>query len=144
MQFGQASTTNPENITKLLAAVQDEDAEAVLRLYAEALADFEHKRLTVLNPGLLARPRALPLEGPPRIRPDLDVGDDAPADVDLSTIDPLEEGVSDSEAQASLPPAKPKLSAAKGKASSKLGKKSIKLRRAVPWKLRLPKLRSNS
>ena len=81
LQFGQASTTKPENITKLLAAVQNEDAEAVLRLYAEALADFEHKRLTILNPALLARPRALPLEGPPGIRPDLDVGDDVPRTV---------------------------------------------------------------
>ncbi len=145
LHFGQASTTKPENITKLLAAVQNEDAEAVLRLYAEALADFEHKRLTVLNPALLAPPRALPLEGPPLIRPDLDVGDDALEDGDLSEIDLLEvEGVSDPEPWGSLPPAKPKLSAAKGKATSKLGKKSVKLRRAAPWKLVRLQPRSNS
>ncbi len=145
LHFGQASTTKPENITKLLAAVQNEDAEAVLRLYAEALADFEHKRLTVLNPALLARPRALPLEGPPGIRPYLDVGDDALEDGDLSEIDLLEvEGVSDPEPWGSLPPAKPKLSAAKGKATSKLGKKSVKLRRAAPWKLVRLQPRSNS
>ena len=48
LHFGQASTTKPENITNQLAAVQNEDAETVLRLYAEALADFEHKRLTIL------------------------------------------------------------------------------------------------
>ena len=127
LQFGQASTTKPENITKLLAAVQNEDAETVLRLYAEALADFEHKRLTILNPALLARPRALPLEGPPGVRPDLDVDDDALENGNLSEVD--------------LPPAKPKLSAAKVKATSKLGKKPVKFRGGAPGKLLLPKPR---
>lgn len=127
LQFGQASTTKPENITKLLAAVQNENAEAVLRLYAEALADFEHKRLTILNPALLAGPRAMPLEGPPGIRPSLDIDDDVLENGDLSEVD--------------HPPARPKLSAAKVKATSKLGKKLIKLRER---KLLLPDPRNNS
>jgi hypothetical protein len=130
LHFGQASTTRPEKITKQLVAVQNEDAETVLRLYAEALADFEHKRLTILNPALLARPRAMPLEGPPGVRPDLDVDNDALEDGDLSEVN--------------LPPAKPKLSAAKIKATSKLGKKVIKSTSPASRKLGLPKPRSNS
>jgi hypothetical protein len=129
LQFGQASTTKPENITKLLAAVQNDDAEAVLGLYAEALADFEHKRLTVLNPALLVRPRPLPLEGPPGVRPDLDVDGDAMEDGDLSGVDPLEaDSVSDPEASGPLPSEGTKPSAALGKMASPLRKKSMKLK----------------
>ena len=118
LHFGGASTTKPENITNQLAAVQNEDAETVLRLCAEALADFEHKRLTILNPALLAPPRALPLEGPPGIRPDL--GDDE--DGDLSEIDLLAEKPA-SDPELTLTPTKPKLSAAKVKGTSQLSKK---------------------
>jgi hypothetical protein len=159
LHFGQASTARPENLAKMLAAVKAEDGEALLKLYTEALADFEYKRLTILNPALQARPRFMPLEGPPSGSPrpelegpsstlqDLDESGDALPDLDLSTIDPLEVlGVSDPEAWGSLPPAKPKLSAAKVKAKSQLSKKPVqlsqkpvKLRRALPWKLVRPK-----
>ena len=157
LHFGQASTARPENLAKMLAAVKAEDGEALLTLYAEALADFEHKRLTILNPALQALPRFMPLEappsGPPRpalegpssTLPDLDESGDALPDLDLSTIDPLEvEGVSDPEAWASLPPAETKPSAALAKAPSGLAKKSVKLRGAAPWKLVRPKPGRNS
>ena len=75
LHFGQASTAQPENLAKMLAAVKAEDGEALLRLYTEALADFEHKRVTVLNPALLARPRFMPLEAPPSGPLELDDGD---------------------------------------------------------------------
>jgi hypothetical protein len=130
LHFGQASTTRPEKITEQLVAVKNEDAETVLRIYVDSLADFEHKRLTILNPALLAPPRALPLEGPPGVRPDLDVDDDALEDGDLSEVD--------------LRRAKPKLSAAKAKGTLKLGKKVIKSRPPASRKLGLPKPRSNS
>jgi hypothetical protein len=65
----------------------------------------------------LARPRAMPLEGPPSTLLDLDEGGDALPFLELSTIDPLEVlGVSDPEAWGSLPPAETKPSAALVKA----------------------------
>jgi hypothetical protein len=64
LHFGQASMAKPENITELLAAVNDENGEALLRLYREGLEDFERKRVTILNPALASRPRAMQLEGP--------------------------------------------------------------------------------
>ncbi len=136
LHFGQASTTSPENVTKILAAVKGEDGAVLLRLYAEAQADFEQERVTILNPALVARPRAMPLEGPLSNLPDLDEGGDLLENVDLTEIDPLDvESDSDPEAWGSLPPKETKPSAALVKATSQLGKKSTKLKRAAPWKL---------
>jgi hypothetical protein len=92
LHFGQASTARPENLAKMLAAVKAEDGEALLKLYTEALADFEHKRVTVLNPALLERPRFMPLEAPPTGPPELDDGGDEPEELDLMQIDLIEEG----------------------------------------------------
>jgi hypothetical protein len=64
LHFGQASVAKPEIITKMLQAVNTKDGEALVRLYQEAHDDFQRKRVTVLNPALSSRPRAMPLEGP--------------------------------------------------------------------------------
>jgi hypothetical protein len=145
LHFGQASTARPENVGKMLAAVKAEDGEGLLRLYTEALADFEHKRVTILNPALLARPRYMPLEAPPSGPLELDDGGDEPADLDLMEIDLLEEAsVSDPEAWRSLTPVKTTPPAPLVKATSKLGKKSTKFQVAAPPKLGRPKPRSSS
>jgi hypothetical protein len=81
-----ASTARPENVAKMLASVKAKDGEALLKLYTEALADFEHKRVTILNPALLARPRAMPLEAPPSGPPELDDGGGEPEELDLMQI----------------------------------------------------------
>jgi hypothetical protein len=92
LYFGQASMARPESLANMLAAVKVEDAEALLKLYTEALANFEHKRVTILNPALLARPRFMPLEAPPSGPLELDSGVDEPEEVDLMAIDLIEEG----------------------------------------------------
>ena len=143
--FGQASTARPENVAKMLAAVKAEDGEALLKLYTEALADFQHKRVTILNPALLARPRFMPLEAPPSGPSELDDGGDEPEELDLMQIDLInEESVSDPEAWRSLTPVKTTPPAPLVKATSKLGKKSTKFKVAAPPKLGRPKPRSSS
>jgi hypothetical protein len=62
LHMGQASTAKPENIVKMLTAAKIQDGDALARLYREALADFENSRLTILNPFLVSRPRAMRLE----------------------------------------------------------------------------------
>jgi hypothetical protein len=99
LHFGQASTARPENVAKMLAAVKAENGDALLQLYTETLKDFEHKRVTILNPALVARPRAMPLEGPPSGPPELEDDGDELVDQVLKEIDLLEE-TSESEAQA--------------------------------------------
>jgi hypothetical protein len=111
LHFGSSSTARPENVAKMLAAVKAENGAALLELYTEALADFEDKRVTILNPALLARPRAMLLEGPPSAPPELDDGGDDLVDEVLKDIDLLEEEPV-SEAQA----------------TSKIGKRRIRLR----------------
>ena len=106
LHFGQASTARPENVAKMLAAVKAEDGEALLQLYTEALADFEHKRVTILNPALLERPRFMPLEAPPSGPPELDDGGDEPEELDLTQIDLIEEG-SDAEPPLEAPTSSP-------------------------------------
>ena len=106
LHFGQASTARPENVAKMLAAVKAEDGEALLQLYTEALADFEHKRVTILNPALLERPRFMPLEAPPSGPPELDDGGDEPEELDLTQIDLIEEG-SDAEPPLESPTSSP-------------------------------------
>lgn len=119
----------------MLAAVKGEDGEALLNLYTEALADFEHNRVTILNPALLARPRAMLLEGPPSGPPELDDGGDDLVDQVLKEIDLLEgESVPDPQPSRTLTAAKTKPSAAGVNAKSKFGKRLIKLRVAPPSK----------
>jgi hypothetical protein len=67
--FGHNSIAKPENITALMVAVQKEDGGEAVRLHAEALADFERKRIEIVNPALMSRPRALPLKAPSSISP---------------------------------------------------------------------------
>ena len=145
LHFGQSSTAQPENVAKMLAAVRSEDGEGLLELYTEALADFQRNRVTILNPALLERPRATPLEGPPSAPPELDDGgDDLEAQV-LKEIDLLEEAAaSETQAPRALTPAKTKPSAAKVKAKSMFGKRSIKFRVTPPSKRGPPKPRSRS
>jgi len=64
LHFGQSSMAAPETITKMLMAANSENGAALVQLYNEALANFEHDRLTILNPTLSSRPRALLLESP--------------------------------------------------------------------------------
>jgi hypothetical protein len=78
--FGHNSIAKPENITALMVAVQNEDGREAVRLHAEALADFERKRIEIVNPALTSRPRALPLKTPSRISAVL-------ADTDLDLIE---------------------------------------------------------
>lgn len=123
----------------MLAAVKAEDGEGLLQLYTEALADFEHKRVTILNPALLERPRFMPLEAPPSGPPELDDGGDEPEELDLMQIDLIEEG-SDAEVEASRPStpstlAKTKPTSPLVKATSKLGRRFAKLKGAAPPKL---------
>ena len=106
LHFGQASTAGPENAAKMLAAVKAEDGEALLQLYTEALADFEHQHVTILNPALLERPRFMPLEAPPSGPPELDDGGNEPEELDLMQIDLIEEG-SDAEPPLEAPTSSP-------------------------------------
>jgi hypothetical protein len=83
--FGHNSIAKPENITALLVAVENDDGEETVRLHAEAVADFERKRLEIVNPALTSRPRAMLLEGPKIASPELDdLGDELE---DLSLIE---------------------------------------------------------
>ena len=148
LHFGQASTARPESLAKMLAAVKAEDGEALLHLYTEALADFEHERVTILNPALLSLPRFMPLEAPPSGPPELD--DDGEAEhLDLIQVGPVEED-SDSESETSRPSTlvKPKLASPLVKPASKFGKaklrKSTRLKGAAPPKLGRPKPFSKS
>lgn len=81
--FGHNSIVKPENISALMIAVWNEDGREAVRLHAEALADFERKRIEIVNPALTSRPRALPLKAPARISPVLADTDSQLADHDL-------------------------------------------------------------
>jgi hypothetical protein len=62
--FGHNSVADPENITKLMLAVENKDGEEVVRFHAEAIADFERKRIEIVNPALASRPRRMALNEP--------------------------------------------------------------------------------
>jgi hypothetical protein len=70
--FGHNSLARPDSITALMVAVDQEDGDEAVRLHAEALADFERKRVKIVNPALVRRPRAMELKLPPIASPALD------------------------------------------------------------------------
>ncbi len=84
LYFGHNSIARPESITALMAAVDQEDGDEVVRLHAGAIADFERKRVQIVNPALVSRPRAMELKLPPIASPALD---DLPPDFDDVDLD---------------------------------------------------------
>jgi hypothetical protein len=148
LYFGQASMARPESLADMLAAVKAEDGRALLHLHTEALADFEHKRVTILNPALMAQPRFMPLESPTSSPSGVDDDEHKPEDRDFLETGFIEEQ-SDSESPAKRPftlanakPTSPLTKVKLGKA--KLGKKSPNLKGAPPRKLGRPKPLSKS
>jgi hypothetical protein len=67
LHFGHNSIAKPATITALMVAVDQEDGDEAVRLHADAIADFERKRVEIVNPALLKRPRAMELMLPPPI-----------------------------------------------------------------------------
>ena len=64
LYYGHNSIAKPESITALMVAVDQEDGDEAVRLHAEAIADFERKRVEIVNPALVRRPRAMELKLP--------------------------------------------------------------------------------
>ena len=69
LYYGHNSLAKPESITALMEAVDQEDGDEVVRLHAGAIADFERKRVEIVNPALVRRPRAMELKLPPVASP---------------------------------------------------------------------------
>ena len=88
LYFGHNSIARPESITALMVAVDQEDGDEAVRLHADAIADFERKRVEIVNPALVNPPRAMELMLPPPIAsPALDEFDDLPPDFDDADLD---------------------------------------------------------
>jgi len=95
LYFGHNSIAKPESITALMVAVDQEEGDEAVRLHAEAIAHFERKRVQIVNPALVSRPRAMELKLPqsasrkkqPQIE-SLELGD--VAFVDLDDVDPVD------------------------------------------------------
>jgi hypothetical protein len=64
LYFGHNSIAKPESITALMVAVDQEEGDEAVRLHAEAIAAFERKRVQIVNPPLVNRPRAMELKLP--------------------------------------------------------------------------------
>ena len=79
LYFGHNSLAKPESITALMVAVEQEEGDEAVRQHAETIADFERKRVQIINPALVNRPRAMELKLPPIASPELD---DLPSDFD--------------------------------------------------------------
>jgi len=86
--FGHNSVAKPENITALLIAVETEDGGEAVRLHAEAIADFERKRLEIVNPALMSPPRAMPFKEPAGVMLESDDPEDQLEDLSLIEITP--------------------------------------------------------
>jgi hypothetical protein len=71
LYYGSNSVAKPESITAMMVAVKQKRGGKVVQLHAEAIADFERKRVRILNPALVSRPRAMELNLPPIARPQL-------------------------------------------------------------------------
>jgi hypothetical protein len=71
LYYGSNSVAKPENITAIMVAVKQKRGGRVVQLHAEAIADFERKRIRILNPALVSRPRAMELNLPPIARPQI-------------------------------------------------------------------------
>ena len=53
LYFGHNSLAKPDSITALMVAVDQEDGDEAVRLHADAIADFERKRVEIVNPALV-------------------------------------------------------------------------------------------
>ena len=84
LYFGHNSIAKPENITAILVAVDQEDGSELVRLHAEELAEFEKKRVEIVNPALVNPPRAMELKPPLVALPRFD---DLPPDFDDIGLD---------------------------------------------------------
>ncbi len=98
LYFGHNSLAKPATITALMVAVDREEGDEAVRLHADAIADFERKRVEIVNPALVSRPRAMELKLPQIASrkklsqiasPELDELDD-PAFVDFDDVDLVE------------------------------------------------------
>ena len=69
MYYGHNSIAKPESITALMVAVDQEDGDEAVRLHADAIVAFERKRVQIVNPALVRRPRAMELKLPPLASP---------------------------------------------------------------------------
>jgi hypothetical protein len=69
LYYGSNSVAKPESITAMMVAVKQKRGGRVVRLHAEAIADYERKRVEILNPALVSRPRAMELNLPPIAAP---------------------------------------------------------------------------
>jgi hypothetical protein len=87
LYFGHNSIAPPASITALLVAVDQREGVEAVRLHAEALAAFERKRVEIVNPALVSRPRAMELRLPFVAPPDLDDFDNLPPDFDQLGLD---------------------------------------------------------
>jgi hypothetical protein len=87
LYFGHNSLAKSESITALMVAVDQEEGDEAVRLHADAIADFERKRVEIVNPALVSRPRAMELKLPPIASPAPDEFDDLPPDFDDSDLD---------------------------------------------------------
>jgi len=82
LYFGHNSIAKPDSITALMEAVDQEEGDEAVRLHREAIDDFERKRVEIVIPALVSRPRAMELKLPPIASPELDDLDDLPPDFD--------------------------------------------------------------
>jgi hypothetical protein len=82
LYYRHNSLARPASITALMQAVDQEDGDEAVRLHAEGIADFERKRVEIVNPALVRRPRAMELKLPPPASPQLDEFDDLPPEFD--------------------------------------------------------------
>ena len=113
LYFGHNSIAKPESITALMVAVDQEDGDETVRLHAEAIAAFERKRVQIVNPALVRRPRAMELKLPPLASPVVASPelDDWPSDFDdvdlLAAVPARPVSVAPSAAGSHAPPVRP-------------------------------------
>ena len=91
LYYGHNSIAKPESITALMVAVDQEDGDEAVRLHADAIVAFERKRVQIVNPALVDRPRAMELKLPPLASPV--VASPEPDDLeflDLNDVDLIE------------------------------------------------------
>ena len=125
LYYGSNSIAKPESITALMVAVKQRRGGKVVRLHADAIADFERKRVKILNPALVSRPRAMELNLPPIALPARDDLKNDPAFVDFADLD-LDEAVSTTPVSA-----RPPVAVGHGLAT-KVGRKTIFMARRSP------------
>jgi hypothetical protein len=91
LYYGHNSLAKPESITALMEAVDQEDGDEVVRLHADAIAYFERKRVQIVNPAFVRRPRAMELKLPPIAPPVVALPEpDDPDDLEFIDLDDLD------------------------------------------------------